>query len=69
MASNHHFAYNPRSARTITVHVGGSRRPKAFNNPSHSGFHGGLIPALKTFHRSGTAHPRYPILRVNPTKR
>jgi hypothetical protein len=69
MPSNNHLAYKPRSARTITVQVGGTRPRTVFNKASHSGFHGWLRPANRTFHRIGTAQPRYTTLMTNRTKR
>ena len=61
MVSKNHLAYNPRLARTITVQVAGTRPRKAFNSTSHSGFQGCFTPALRIFHRIGTAHPRFVI--------
>ena len=69
MPANHHLAYQPRSASTITVQVGGTRPRKACNKASHSGFHGCLRPAGKTFQRIGTAQPRYTTLMTSRTKR
>lgn len=69
MPSNSHWADNPRSASTSTVQVGDPRPRQCLRHASHSGRHGGLMPAGKTVHPTGTAHPRYPTLMTHPTQR